>query len=171
MFKIGEMVVNGNRGVFQVEAVGPLSMEHVDGGKQYYTLRSVWKSSQTAYIPVDSEKCPLRRVISREQTLDLIDRLPEIGTLGVVSEKDREQRYKESMERHQCEDWIRMLNTLYRRVQERKRRGKRVTSMDERYLHTARKCLLEEFSASLSVSVEEVEEMLKMRMQNGEKKQ
>lgn len=161
MFKIGELVVNGNRGVFQVETIGPLDMLHVSADKMYYTLRSVRGQEQTVYIPVNSQKSSLRKVISKEQTLDLIARLPMLNPLDVENERGREQKYKESMEKHECEEWMKMVKTLYGRTQERRTRGKRVTSVDEKYMQIAKKCLIEEFAVSLAIPVEEVEAVLK----------
>lgn len=165
MFEVGELVVYGNKGVFKVEAIGtPEGMSAAGGEKEYYMLRSVRSSSQRVYIPVQSERSPLRRIITKEQSLDLIERLPQLCQLEIKSEKLREQTYRASMDKHDCEEWMKVLKTLYNRMQERRRRGKRVTSMDERYMQVAKKCLLEEFAAAMSVSQEEVEQAIRRKI-------
>lgn len=164
MFEIGELVVYGNRGVFQVNAIGQVNMGQAGNDKNYYTLTALHGNRQTVYIPVDSVRCPLRKIITKEETLELIDRIPVMHILQIENEKIREQRYKESMDKHACEEWMMMLKTIYGRMQERRSRGKRPTSMDERYMQVVKRCLLEEFAASLSVSKEEVEYVLKQKI-------
>ncbi|MGI6071270.1 MAG: CarD family transcriptional regulator [Blautia sp.] len=161
MFEVGELVVNGNRGVFRVETIGPLDMSNVSGDKMYYTLCSVRAQDQKVYIPVDSQKSSLRRVITKEETLELLRQLPKMHPLDVENERAREQKYKEAMDKHECEEWMKMVKTLYRRMQERRTRGKRVTSVDEKYMQIAKKCLIDEFAVSLGISVEEVETVLR----------
>ena len=163
MFEVGELVVYGNKGVFKVEAIGVLD-GMFQSGKEYYTLRSVRSSSQMVYIPVQSEKSPLRKVITKEQSLDLLERLPGLGQLEIKNEKLREQTYRESMDKHECEEWMKVLKTLYNRMQERRLRGKRATSMDERYMQVAKKCLLEEFAVAMSISTDEVEQVIKKKI-------
>lgn len=165
MFEIGELVVYGNRGVFQVVSIGALeNMSNVEGDKQYYTLKGLRKNEQIVYVPVENQRGALRKVISKEHTLELIERLPQIHPLQVENEKFREKRYRESMDKHECEEWMKVIKTLYDRIQERRLRGKKATSMDERYMQIAKKCLLEEFAVSLAITTEEVESVLQQKI-------
>ena len=82
MFKIGEYVVYGHNGVCQVTEIGPLKTVTKDEGKLYYTLIPYGVKGSTVFAPVDSQKLPLRRILSREEALALIDEMQEIAVLG-----------------------------------------------------------------------------------------
>ncbi len=139
MFQIGDLVVYGNNGVYQVEEIGPLKIQSKDEMRVYYTLGSIKEKKKKVYVPVDSTKSSLRNVITREETLDLLQRLPKIELLTVENEKAREQRYKDTLNTHRCEEWIRIIKTLHKRKDDRRLRGKKVTSLDARYLQIAQK--------------------------------
>ena len=77
MFQPGELVVYGSTGVCRVEGFGGLDQPGEDRGKRYYLLKPLWQDGMI-YAPVDSEKVPMRPVMSREEAEALIGRMPEI---------------------------------------------------------------------------------------------
>ena len=77
MFQLGELVVYGSTGVCRVEGFAGLDQPGEYRGKQYYQLKPLWQDG-VIYAPVDSEKVPMRPVISREEAETIIDRMPDI---------------------------------------------------------------------------------------------
>lgn len=78
MFEIGEYVACGNKGVCIVENITTLDISGVDKERKYYILKPKYQTGSTVYVPVDSSKESIRRVLNREEAAKLIDAIPEI---------------------------------------------------------------------------------------------
>lgn len=146
-----------------------MEMEGVPRDRLYYVLAPVSQKGGKIFTPVDNEKTPMRRVLTREEATSLIDRIPEIEELWISSEKLRENKYKECMRSGDCREWIRIIKTLYLRNQERSAQGKKVTATDEKYLHMAEECLYSELEIPLEIPKNQVEQYIVERLGRGGK--
>ena len=88
MLSRGDAVVYKCRGLYKVEDIGTLDFSFVDREKNYYTLQSMDDSKDRAYVPTDDET-NIRKPVSRQEAMELIDRMPEIDVLRVKNEKLR----------------------------------------------------------------------------------
>lgn len=146
MLNRGDAVVYKCKGLYRVEDIGTLDFSFVDTSKQYYTLKSVEDDKDKAYIPTD-DKTGIRRPVSREEAMELLDRLPDIEMLRVKNEKFREQEYKECISDYCPESWVRVLKTTYSRTRSR---GS-ITSLDRKYQMMLEHALYSEFSFALGI--------------------
>ena len=92
----------------------------------------------------------------------------EIDLLWVGDEKKREQIYKEAIRTCNCEEWVRIIKTLYVRKQSRIAAGKKVTSSDAKYLHLAEESLYGELSVVMGVPKEDMEAYITKRVEEHE---
>ncbi|MCM1057393.1 MAG: CarD family transcriptional regulator [Firmicutes bacterium] len=157
MFEIGEYVVCGNKGVCVVENITTLDIAGVDRERKYYILKPKYQKGSTVYVPVDSTKDSMRRVIRREEAQKLIDTITDVPLLAITNEKLSEQIYRECLKSGNCEEWVRILKTIWRRKQERLRAGRKETAVDARYFHMAEESLYGELAVALDLKREEVE--------------
>lgn len=146
MLSRGDAVVYKCRGLYEVEEIGTLEFGFADRKKKYYTLRSVENASDRAYVPAD-DMTNIRKPVTRQQALDLIEKMPQIETLTVRNEKLREQEYKTCISDFCPENWVRVLKTTYTRT---KKRGK-ITSVDRKYQALLEHALYSEFSFALGI--------------------
>lgn len=102
----------------------------------------------------------MRPILTKQEADDLIGRIKEIDTLWVKDEKNREEIYKEAIRTCNCEEWIRIIKTLYLRKKARLEAGKKVTSSDAKYLHLAEESLYGELSIVLGVPKNEMEDFI-----------
>lgn len=157
MFEVGEYVVCGNKGVCVVEKITTLDIAGVDKERKYYILKPKYQMGSTVYVPVDSPKDSLRRVIRREEAQKLIDAIPDVPLLAITNEKLSEQVYRECLKSGNCEEWVRILKTIWRRKQERLQAGRKVTAVDAKYFHMAEESLYGELAVALDLNRDEVE--------------
>lgn len=157
MFEVGDYIVCGNNGICTVQNISTIDIPDVDPDRLYYILQPVYTKSSVVYIPVDNDKIVMRKVLTKEQVKELIDHIPEIDTIVEMNDKLREERFKECMKNHKCEDWIRVIKTLYQRRMERLEKGQKVTATDARYMKAAEDNLYLEFSMALGIDRDEVE--------------
>jgi CarD family transcriptional regulator len=156
MFEIGEYVVYGNKGVCVVKDITTVDLPGAAEAKEYYILQPVEDQGATVYLPVNSQKAVIRRVITRDEAKQLMDDIPNIKELQIPDDKKREVRYKEAMKTCDCRVWVSIIKTLYTRRKVRIEMGKKVTALDEKYLRAAEHELFDELSIALDVSHEEM---------------
>lgn len=157
MFEVGDYIVCGNNGICTIESISTIDIPDVDPDRLYYILQPVYAKSSVVYIPVDNEKIVMRKVLTKDQVNELIDHIPEIETIVELNDKLREEKFKECMKHYACEDWIKVIKTLYLRRQERLEKGQKVTATDARYLKSAEDNLYCEFAMALGIEKQEVE--------------
>ena len=161
MFEVGELIIYGNTGVCKVMGVSnPAISGMEDDGRLYYELKPCFQREGSIMTPVENKKVPMRRILSKEEAVQLIDDMPDIDLLEIDSDKLRETKYKECIRSADCREWVRMIKTLYKRRQERQRQGKRMTATDERYLRQAEDYLYSELSIPLGIPRDAVEEYI-----------
>ena len=168
MFSVNDHVVFGNHGICVIKAIGPLDLSIAERGRLYYTLEPLYAQKNTIYTPVDNEESSLRRAITREDALELIDRIPQVETVWVLDEKRREEKYKEIMKQNDCMGWMQIIKTLYLKKQKRLAEGRKNTARDDLYLKLAEDFLYGEFAAALGVEKDQVEELIGRRVREME---
>ncbi len=157
MFAVGEYVVCGNKGVCSVEQITKLDISGVDKEREYYILKPLYLSGSTVYVPVDSSKESMRKVLGREEAQKLIEMIPQIPLIDITNEKFSEQAYRECMKTNKCEEWVRVIKTIYVRKQKRIKAGRKMTAVDARYGHQAEESLYGELAVALEISKDAVE--------------
>ena len=108
VYKIGEYVICGNKGVCEVESITTLDISGVDKGREYYILKPRYMAGSTVYVPVDSSRESMRPVLNRDEAEKLIDSIPQIPMLTIINEKLTEQAYRDSMKTNKWEEWVRV---------------------------------------------------------------
>lgn len=156
MFKKGEYVVCGNKGVCVVEDITTLNITGVDKEREYYILKPVYTSGSTVYVPVDSTKESIRKVLEREEANKLISGIPDIPLITIANDKLLEQEYRGCMKSNNCEEWVKIIKTIYLRKQKRLEAGRKVTAVDAKYFRIAEDNLYGELAISLDMPREEV---------------
>lgn len=160
MFKKGEYVVCGNNGICKVMDVTTLNMAGAPKERLYYILKPVYAEASTVYIPVDNHKVALRAALSAEDAHALIEKIPSLDLVWVENEKQRELTYKECLRQNTCEEYVRIIKTLYLRKQERLAKGQKIIGLDERYLKQAEDFLYGELAVALGIEKKGVEEYI-----------
>ncbi len=160
MYQKGDYVVYGTKGVCIVEDVMAIDwgMDCISAEKLCYKLTPRFVKGSTIYAPVENEKTVIRPVMSGEEAKAVLERAGQLETLWVKDEKEREKSYRDALLSGSSTEWSRIVKTLYLRKRERQKSGKRMTCIDERYLHIAESILFGEMSLPLHLTVKEVGE-------------
>ena len=156
MFRVGEYVVCGNKGVCTVEDITTLDISGVDKEKKYYILKPKYLSASTVYVPVDTANTSMRSVLTEEDAQELIQSIPQIKVLDIKNEKMVEQDYKACMKSNACEEWVRLIKTIYERKQKRLQAGRKETAVDSKYFKIAEDNLYGELAVALNMERAEV---------------
>lgn len=160
MFEMGAMLVHPTYGVCKVVQIGQINMKNRKDDRLYYTLIPLYDAKSKLFIPTDSEGLGLRPVMSKENAIKLMTTLKDLEPITVQNEKEREKIFKEFMHKGSCEDVSRVIKTLYLRKQARLTAGKKIVSVDEKYLLMAREKLYGELAVSLGIEKNGVEDYI-----------
>ena len=169
MFEKGEFIMYGSSGVCQIEEIGPMEMSGAKVGKLYYTLLPVYTNGSKIFTPVDNTKIVMRKIMTKQEAMDAVSEIPEIEPLWIEDEKKREELYKETLHACTFEGYIKVIKTLFLRQQSRLENGKRLATVDERYLKMAQDGLYGELAISLSMDKEDVVNFITEQIEGGEK--
>lgn len=170
MYQKGEYVVYGANGVCQVGEITRLNMDNIPKDKEYYVLYPR-NNGGKIYVPVDKANAKMRRIITREEAEELIERIPTIEPITVTNEKLLEEMYKKCMQCYDCTEWVRLIKCIYDRKQMRLSDGKKVTTTDEKYMHMAEESLYWELSTALDIPKEQVLEYILKEIEKNKKEQ
>ena len=142
MFKKGDFVIYETAGVCQVTDISTVDIKGIAPDRLFYFLEPLHSKGSRLYIPVENHKSRMRPLLSQQEAGELIS---SAGDLGDLSD---------------CREWVKVINTLRHRKAERISRGKKLPSMDARYLKIAEECLYTELSLVLDLPEEKIQSLI-----------
>ena len=125
MYSVGDKIMYGGTGVCVIEDITMVKLSGMDKPRQYYTLRPLYQSG-TIQTPVDSDKIPIRPVMSRSEAEELVDGIPRI-TASICYEKNLSalrNHYQQQLSSFECRDLIRMTKSIYAKKKDAESRQK-----------------------------------------------
>ena len=155
-FKTNDYVMYGGSGVCIIEGIGVPDIRGIDSTKQYYLLKPIYTQDSTIFSPVDNSRVVMRRLISKEEAQELIAQIPDIDTIWDDNEKVREEKYLEALHSYSCYEWMRMIKTLYLKIEDRAQHKKSSGEKDQRYLRMAEDLLYGELAIPLAIKKDQV---------------
>ncbi len=155
MFKVNDYVVYGTTGVCQVLDIVEEKDEN-NKNVQYYILQPVYNNTMKIKTPVDNDKVLIRETITKDKVFSLIESMPEQETIWIEDNRKRNEVYKAALRTGNCQEWIKLIKTLYLKKKEKNALGKKLMKSDEEIMKAAEKNLHEEFAVVLDITPEEV---------------
>lgn len=155
MFKVNDFVVYGTTGVCRITDI---ARDEYSGNSEteYYILHPVYNDNMTIKIPVNNHKISMRAVLAKEEVSSLIATMADKETIWIEDSRERSELFKSMLRKGTCEDWIKLIKTLYLEKESRSATGKTLTNTDEEIMRSAEKQLNEEFAIVLNISPDEV---------------
>ena len=148
MYNSGDVVVYG-RDVYRIKDV----KDNYLFDKTYYIMNPIDDDSLVTSVSVDTTSY-LRDVITKEETEDLIAKIPSIEIVQ-ASDRDIEYEYKQLLRENTLEALIKIIKTTYMRNMMRQNQNKRISEKDEQYFNQAERRLYNELSISLHLTVDD----------------
>jgi len=164
MFGIGQKVICSNKGVCIVEDITTLDISGVDKNKKYYILKPIFISASTVYVPVDSATTSMRKILTKEEAQELISDIPQIPVLEIKNERLLEQDYKACLKTNACDQWVKLIKTIYERKQMRLQKGRKETAIDSKYFRIAEEVLYGELAVALDMERDRVSQYIEEQL-------
>lgn len=160
MFAINEYVIYGSEGVCKVDAIGHPEISGLDKLKEYYTLLPVYRSGKI-YTPTDSS-IHMRRVVTKDQAQDLIDRIKDIShELDVPKDiKQANLFYRDLVRSYECKKLISLIKYVFIKQREFSLIKRNMPAVDLKFLKIAEDMLYSEFGFALGIEPKEVKDYI-----------
>ncbi len=156
MYQVGDFVVKVNNGVCRVEDIVELDGMSGVKGKKYYLMVPRDDQNAKLYVPVEGKNDNIREVMTADEAMSFIKRIPEIAVAWIESDKMREQEYKNAIRSGSPDQLVSIIKNIYRRNIERSEQGKKNTTIDERYFKQAENILYAELAFALGRERQEI---------------
>ena len=157
MFEIGEHIVYGTSGICRVEEICSSPYDKSDT-RTYYLLIPVHNPmGSTIYTPVNNDRVPMRRLMTREEIDALIAAMPEIALLEVPVEKQRREIYRTVIGALRPEGYVSVIKTVHRRREELSAARKHLPVSDMEYGRLAKHLLYSECAHVLGMEEDGIE--------------
>ena len=164
MFSIGDKIVYGSEGVFCVAEYTSSPIDKNDD-RQFYVLKPIHGPEANIILtPVDNINVKMRAVMTKEDALAFIAKIPEIDVLTVDKEKNRRDLYRKVLAKAECEDYVSIIKTVRVRREEAMRLKKRLAESDTDYEKKSKFCLYGELAISLGIPMSEVEALVEVKI-------
>lgn len=165
MFERGEYVFHESGGVCRIEDIRVAPLDGMPADRTYYVMRPIHDPNSVIYIPVDSDRIFLRRLLNREEAVELLDLIPFIRTIEVDNAKQLRAKYVELMRLHEPLEWVRVIKTVYARTDMSASRTSRVSDTERSFSDNAKRNLHAELSLALGVPEGDMEQYITEHIQ------
>ena len=155
MFKVNDYVVYGSTGVCRIDDIVKETNSHGEE-IEFYILHSVCENHLTIKSPVKNPRVLVRELISKDELLSLIALMSEQKTVWIKSGKERNTYFKNALKSGRCEEWAKLIKTIYLEKQAKACEGKKLAKSDEDIMQAAEKKLHGELAIALNISPAEV---------------
>jgi len=155
MYQTGDTVMHPSEGVCTIVDVRSIRFSGNDY-RDYYVLRpSMEKGSGTVYLPVTRGDIVLRRLLSRQDILNMIHNSSDYTGLWSDDNRVRKDRFTAILREGNYAKLIRMICEIHEHAALRIAEGKKLPSTDEHILSEAERLLHQEFAYVLKMSLED----------------
>lgn len=152
--KIGDYVASVANGVCQIEET--VEKDWMGEKRLFYVLNPINEKGSKVYVPVDNAAQRIRKVMTKSEAKEFIEKIPTIEPLEIVNEKFCEKEYKDAIYSGDPILMARAIKTIRNRIQVKEDNGKKAVSVDERYSKLGMHLLHSELAFALQCDEKEV---------------
>lgn len=163
MYKVNENVIYPGTGVCRIEDIKTQDF----GGekKEYYVLKPLYeKYSTTLFVPVEGSKVNLRKLFTKNEIDEFIEKIDSFEELVVENDRKRQDAFNKILRSGNNVDIVRVITHLYNEKLEKSIEGKSLRATDEKIFNEAQKLINQEFATTLGILPDEVPEYISKKI-------
>ena len=158
MYNIGDYVVYGRLGVCKIDDICPSPFGGDD--RQHYLLRPVDSPTSEVYTPVESDKMPLRALMTKDEAISAVAAFASVDELTVDNERHRRDIYKIAVKDNSPIGMYAVIKTVRARREQLAALRRHLTEADSEYEMYAKKMLYYELSIVLGMQLCDIEQYI-----------
>ncbi len=164
MFSCGEYVVYGAGEICCVDDIVERCFDGVHKNKYYKIVPREFRNS-SYYVPAENAENEIRRVMTKEEILALIDSIPQTEGVWFSDKNERKLRFEKVLRSDDFSDIVGMIKAIHEERCKRTSDGKKLIAADERAFTTAEHIIHGEFAFVLGIKEEDVPEFIRQRIE------
>lgn len=149
MFRTGDFVVASSNGICEITDIVMMDMAGRGKESEYFVLVPLKDRHAKIYITVDQAEQKIREIITSAKAKKLLKSRDQVPEPSVENEKLREKEYRQIISDADPSEIAGLIKHIRLRNSERLSSGKKITSVDERYLSIAENFLCAELRLAL----------------------
>ncbi|MDR0987568.1 MAG: hypothetical protein LBL98_07755 [Ruminococcus sp.] len=162
-YSVGDYVVYGVNGVCKFDRI---EKKNFSGKEECYCiLLPIDSKSSTYYVEEDKLSDRVRRVMTKEEILDLIDSMPDIPDEWDDDNNQRKSDYREVLQSGDFRRLIGLTRALYGFREKQREHNKKLPVADDKSMKAAENILYSEFAFVLQIPYESVENFITERLE------
>lgn len=155
MFELNDYVVFGSTGVCQITEIINENFG-TDTEREYYVLNPVHANSCTIYIPTDKEDANIRRIMTKDEIIELVKVMPDIDGEWITDDQTRKAAFADMIQSCDPESLVKLTKMMYTRQKELEKDGKKLSNSDTDMMKKAEQVLHNEFALVLDIKLDQV---------------
>lgn len=132
--------------------------------REYCVLEPLENNKSSYFVPVDLKDEKLRKLLSKEEVLSLINEMSSAQGEWSNNMTERKNMYSKILHSNNYHDLIKLLKTIHDEEIKRQAEGKHLPSIDEKALKSAKQLLHREFSLVLNIPLDEVPNFIEQKL-------
>ena len=149
-YKIGDYVLYGVSGSCEIVDIGTLSFGGPD--KIYYSLKPIYDSRSTIYVPVAKEDDIIRKNLSKKQAGEVLDASKKTKAIKLTVNRDNCDPIIKSGDNEKLASLIKLLRDMRR---ENRKSHKGLNIQEERILADAERVFFSEIATAYNIPMDE----------------
>ncbi|MCR4717455.1 MAG: hypothetical protein K5656_09755 [Lachnospiraceae bacterium] len=162
MYSIGDVVMYKNIGVCEI--VDIVEREDYDSVEKYYMLKPMNDDRSTIFVNINNKKVMMRYLLPAEEVEAIVNGIEDIDGYYCDNDRERDLHLKELINSGVTTCWVEVIKGLYDRRQERNKKGKDLSQVEERMFKTAEKLFYSEVAYTLDIPFNEVDAYINERV-------
>ncbi|MBP1550490.1 MAG: hypothetical protein J6A05_10860 [Oscillospiraceae bacterium] len=164
MFKSGEYVIYGSGEICCIEEITDRCFDGTNKIKYYKIAPKEYRNS-AYYVPVASAEKEIRRLLTKEEVLEIIDSIPQAEAVWYADKNERKSYFEDVLRSDDFSRLVGMIKAIYEERQKRSNDGKKLITADERAFSAAEHIIHGEFAFVLGIPESEVGSFIRERIE------
>lgn len=164
MFKSGEYVIYGSGEICCIEEITERCFDGINKIKYYKIAPKEYRNS-AYYVPVASAEKEIRRLLTKDEILEIIDSIPQAEAVWYTDKNERKSYFESVLRGDDFPRLVGMIKAIYEERQKRSNDGKKLIAADERAFSAAEHIIHGEFAFILGIPESEVGSFIRERIE------
>ena len=154
MYKIGDVTFYNAYGICTIQGIE--DREFNGQVQPYYILHSTHYPTLTLYHPVNSDNPQLKKMLSKQEALQLLDYFKQPASTWETRPNTRAQRFKDILNSQSHQKIAQLMNTICRKKVELEAQDKKLSPQDMQILQRIAPILYDELALALDLTKEQI---------------
>lgn len=166
MYSVDDLIIYGATGVCRVTDITSHNLNDSCGDQYHYVLKPLYQDCVIS-TPVNNTKVFMRPIISKEDAEQIINMIPTMHVEVYHSRVLREliDHYEQSMKTNDCKTLVELTMSIYAKKQEAVEQGRKLGTVDEKFMKRAEDLLFGELGAALGIPRDDVPAYISTRLE------